>query len=250
MKKILACVLALSLMLLCVVAAAETTDVTGSWYLNVVETEGMQMEPGMLGMEVTMILNADGTVVLYSAFGEEGEEETGTWTQEGDIVTLKQEEAEDTVFALTEGQLVADMDGEKMIFGREKTEVEKYEAAPVDTDAALADFDGDWEISLIDFMGMQIPAEMAEGIVDMSQTNMSISNGVAVMSGTDAEGNPVSAEITGELADGVLTLKTVDEYENESVLPVALLEDGLLCLTEGDEESGMSIAIYYERVNG
>ena len=99
MKKLFAVVIALA-MLLSAAVVAEATDFTGMWYLNNMEMEGMTVSAAEFGMEMTFDLKEDGTVDAHQARGEETDDKQGTWTAEGDTVTITVD-GEAMEFALT-----------------------------------------------------------------------------------------------------------------------------------------------------
>ena len=83
MKKLVSLIIALAMLCLMVPAMAEETLPTGEWYLISVSAEGTQVDPAVFGMEMTLTLNEDGTCTMVS---EETEE--GTWTFEGNTLTI------------------------------------------------------------------------------------------------------------------------------------------------------------------
>lgn len=233
MKKLLTALLALALCALSFGALAEADDVTGEWYLNSVEAGGISMNPAMLGFEITITLNADGTA---AATAPEEEDAVGTWTRTGDTIAVEID-GDPMEFTLEEGMLVAfDEESEtKMIFGRERAVAVAFQPAPVRTDAALEEFDGTWNATMIDMMGMQLPVA-AMGL----EMSFVIEGGkVAVMQGSGEELNAETAE--GALVDGALVLTAEEDGAFESIT-LNLHEDG--SMSYAPDESG---TIYFER---
>ena len=60
MKKLLSVLLVL-IMLFAACAWAEGADLTGEWYLVEATMGGISINPAMLGMDMFLVLNADGT---------------------------------------------------------------------------------------------------------------------------------------------------------------------------------------------
>lgn len=115
-------------------AAAQT--VVGTWKVETVngmdpidamkETVGegmLELALGMLGVTeqqyreqlLVMTLNADGTATM-SAIGQDGG--SGTWTQNGDKVTVTDGDGESAVFTFENGKLSATIEGESMVLVR------------------------------------------------------------------------------------------------------------------------------------
>ena len=158
MKKILSLLLALAMMLGCV-AFAEGVDYVGTWVLTGAETDGVQMGPTTLaavGMDMKVVVNADGTVVLSMMGMEEG----GTWaaTENGIAITDSTETVE---IAYQNEMLLMNQSGVTMMLTREG-------AAPAIVEAegptALAGvdpvaFEGQWLLTTANFMGVEMSAE-------------------------------------------------------------------------------------------
>ena len=90
MKKLLSLLLVLAMMLGLTAFAEATVDYTGVWTLNRVETPGMTMDMSMLaqlGMNMTITINADGTMVMTTL----GVDENGTWAVTGTGISIADE---------------------------------------------------------------------------------------------------------------------------------------------------------------
>lgn len=235
MKKLISTVLALALCVLgC--AFAEALDVTGDWYLNVIESEGVQLDLSMLGMEMVITLNADGSAEM-SSFGEA---EGGTsWRMDGSNVIIT-DAAGDTLTACPEsGNMVIDdqESGVVMILGRERRELQGYVPAAVEDAPAMQDFEGIWNASIVDMMGMQLPMETLgmELVIEIVGEN-------AVVTHTEAGEEVVySAPLT--LAGSVLTVAAVDD---QMPMNLQLQQDGKLVCVE--ETEGLAMNMYFEKI--
>ena len=131
MKKLLS--LLLAFMLLGCTALAETTaaaDYVGTWVLTAVEMLGMQIDPATLGLDAFVELYEDGTCSLTML----EETQAGTWAVTENGITTTDAEGVVDSYTLTEGQLVAEQDGMKLIFTL---------YAPLGGLTA-ADFNGEW----------------------------------------------------------------------------------------------------------
>lgn len=229
MKKIVAILLALMLCLS--TALAENADVIGTWYLNTMVAEGMSMNPASLGIDMTMTLNEDKTATMDIA----GEVAEGQWAIENEkyAVTF---EGDPLAFVLQDGNLVADQEGVQMVFGREKEEVVAFVLGEAKTDATMADYNGTWNATLVDFLGMQM------NVADMDmRMQVTVADGkVTVLEGEGEEGT--TGEGTATVEDGALAIT----FEGDT-------EATLLQLHEGDvlawvtNTEGMSMSIYFEK---
>ncbi|MBE5804623.1 MAG: hypothetical protein E7316_08950 [Clostridiales bacterium] len=222
MKKIVAVLLALALCMS--VALAETVAVTGTWYLNQVSVDGTSMAPAALGMEMTMTLNEDNTASM-DAMGEVVE---GTWAMEGESVVITFE-GDPLAFTLVEGNLTAELSGATMTFGKERTEVEIFTAGEAKADAVMADYNGTWNATLVDMLGMQLP------MADMGTSmQLIVEDGkVTMISGED------SVEGVCTVENGVLVI--------EEDISIQLHEGDVLTMTL-DMSEDLSMTYYFEKV--
>ena len=236
MKKLLCALLTLAL--LCACAAAETADVTGTWYLNEVQTAALSLNPAMLGMEMTVTLNEDGTA---SANSNGSEETTGTWEMDGETVNVTIE-GDPLAMALDEnGNLVATETetGTVLVFGREKAEVEYFDPGTELTDVTMEDFDGKWNATIVNMSGIEMPVSDVGGEITIE---LSGGNGTVTESSAGSD-EPRAFEVAGELADGVLTLtESGSDEDTPASMTLKLYDSGVMAYAQG--EIGV---IYFEK---
>lgn len=234
-------VLVMALSLTC--AMAEADGVTGLWYLNIVEYEGVQLDPGAMGMEMTMTLNADGTAAMTANIVGEEEVTEGSWTQEGDTVTVTAD-GDPMVFTLSDGNLIGAMeDGSVMTFGLERVILESFAPAAPVADATLADFNGTWHSEYVDFSGMMTVPAGSMGV----DITLVILDGAISVSELGLEGEYLNYEITGEVSDGIMSAILGDE-ETGRELTLALLEDGMISDVGSGTDAEMYMITYFAPV--
>ena len=122
MKKILACLLVLVLALTCFVACGKkdgdkaAATVEGKYVISSMDGLGSSLEEYLAAVEMkaedfmTLELKADGAASLNMA-GEGGD---GTWTQDGDKITLTID-GDSMEFTLSGNELKGDFDGEGVV---------------------------------------------------------------------------------------------------------------------------------------
>ena len=236
MKKLL-CAL-LTLVLLCACAAAETADVTGSWYLNEIQTSVMTLNPAMLGMEMILTLNPDGTAVTTSTASAE---QTGTWEMDGETVNVTIADNPQALALDENGNLVGveAETGTTMVYGREKAEVEYFDPGTALTDVTVEDFDGTWKATLVNMTGVEMPITStgAEITIELANGSGTVTQ---LAAGSD---EPRTYAVTGELADGVLTITEADsDADTPASMALKLYDSGVMAYSEGN----MGV-IYFER---
>lgn len=212
-KKIVA--LLLCLLMLGSLAVAQTVDYTGVWYLVSVESSGVAFSPADVGMEMTVTLNADGTGTITTT-GEE--DKVAAWALDGDVLTITADE-QPLAFTLTaEGQLVAESEGTKMIFGREAAGPGFVPAAAIAA-PDMAAFNGTWTITTVDVGGMYVPfAAMAQaGLEDAS---------IVILDGSVTS---LGTQETATFADGKLEVASL--VEGMTGKSFSMFEDGTLSMT-------------------
>ncbi|MBQ8506788.1 MAG: hypothetical protein IJ466_05105 [Clostridia bacterium] len=232
MKKLISAVLALMLVLSALCGAmAEVVDVTGEWFLTAIKMGEAAMDPAGLGMEITMTLNADGSASLNAL----GVETAGSWAQEGEKYILTDEEGP-MEFTLVNGALesAADESGFVMVFEKEKAEAAP--AAAVRTGVSVEDFNGSWDATETEMLGMRVPVEMAGVFM-----NLNIENGHVTLTTVQGEESRVQ-EGEGTLLDDALVVGD----PNGSSMPLQLLDDGTMVLVQAAD--GLEIRMYFEKI--
>lgn len=211
MKKLLATLIALTMLVSAVVcgAVAETADITGEWYGSV------------FGMSMTMTLHEDGTYTMSMA-GEEAE--PGTWSFDGTTLTLDEGSEGESAFAYDGESLSASMEGMDFVFTREP--IATFEPAPARTDAALEEFSGSWNATTIGIMGMYLsPDVIGAGI------SLDIDGTTVVMTIIQEDSEPEAVTVEATFADGVLTVADPTSSEESSTFwTLSLLEDGTMSM--------------------
>nr|MBR4279431.1 hypothetical protein [Clostridia bacterium] len=143
MKKLSALLLALLLAAtLCFGAMAETVNYVGNWYLYMLQSGETVIDPGTMGMELTLVLNADYTCTLSDGSSSE----TGVWAEiEGGVAMTDASGATENLMYV-DGTLVLSSDGIDMIFAPG----EAAEYASVLANLTLADFNGTWVLEHVE----------------------------------------------------------------------------------------------------
>lgn len=222
----------------CVSVFAEGEDLTGSWYLNFVEEEGMQLDAGGLGTEMEIVLNEDGSAMLYSAVpGEEATEEKGKWSATDDGLIVVDSAGTEMPLTLDEdGYLAFDEDGTILFFGREKVEIEIFEPGAVVEDSTMKDFIGTWEATHFWSDG----SSFSYALLGMPST-LEITEEGAVLTEVLGEDMEFTTEYTCSFENGVLTL-TDEEYDETKTLVLydsGAIADGDIAEMTGAEDEDM-----------
>ena len=211
MKKLLATLLALTMLVSAVVcgAVAEAADIVGEWYGSV------------FGLTMTLTLQEDGTYTMSMA-GEEAE--PGTWSFDCTTLTLDEGSEGESAFAYDGESLSASMEGMDFVFTREP--IATFEPAPARTDAALEEFSGSWNATTIGIMGMYLsPDVIGAGI------SLDIDGTTVVMTIIQEDSEPEAVTVEATFADGVLTVADPTSTEESSTFwTLSLLEDGTMSM--------------------
>ena len=206
MKKILALILALCMMLSCTAFAED--DMTGDWFAD------------MFG-QLAILTIADDATYSMEVMGDSAE---GVWVLEGETLYLDKGTDVETALAYDADACTLSVDlGDEMmiVFGREMPVF--FTPAEARTDATVEEYAGSWAAAYVDFFGMLAPVEAAG--MDMTLT---IEGTTATMSLLALSDEPDVATIEGAFADGVLTLTipAESELEQDAVFTLKLLADG------------------------
>ena len=211
MKKIIAilvaAILTLSMSAGFVMAAEE--ELTGVWYAQSMESEGLTMDASTLasmGMNITVTLNEDGTAVVAMA----GQAMEGVWDEEGIDVNESK-----IPYQLVDGQLIVENGGSTLVLGREEPEALDTTLAPVVENPEISDFDGVWNPLTYVNMGFALPT-MIMGF-DIS---LDIKNGEVALT-----------EVHYDLADNFAETEKIEKN-----LTAQLNDDGTLFVSFDGEE--------------
>ena len=254
MKKLLCALLALAM--LCACAAAETVDVTGTWYLAESYAEELDLDFTQMGLKTTLTLQPDGTVdrdwqwefmdrVWEDEFGpdETTEEEPPAeirWKMDGDKVILTYENNETRELTLVDGNLeeIEEEFDTTQVYSREKPVLNYFDPGAPLTDVTLEDFDGTWNAAIINMGGWEVTAEefSLEMTVELSGGSGTITDSSAVLR------KPQIYAVNGELADGVLTITEADsDADTPAGMALQLYDSGVMVYFDGSD------TIYFER---
>lgn len=220
MKRLTSLVLALLLALTMMVGAfAETADVTGEWYGE------------LLGIQVTLTINADGTYKMDIA-GMDSEE--GVWekNEDGNLVMDKGTEGEGLV-TVTETGLSTEQDGMKIDFTREAPAADS-EGLDISTETTEEQLQGKWQATSVIMNGMSAPMSMVENdcIIEVKESNLYL---------RDLLGQTMLAEIPIPMTfmDGILIASLPTDENTTQMFVVAKLTDGTVLFELGQGDTAM-----------
>lgn len=245
MKKLLAMLLALAMMLGCT-AMAEAVDYTGVWVLTGAEFAGVQMGPVMLagmGLDMRMELAADGNVTLTTS----GEVETGAWAATANGVAIT-DELETLEFVYQGEMLLMEQQGAVLMLTREGAAPAVIEETTESAVLANVDplaFEGAWLLTSANAMGMDFAADQMGVYVAFV-----LAGGEGIYGESNAEGGvdqyPILYTVTEVEGTGtVLELLYAGEDVEEPVtlLVLTMLDDGRLVYVM--DQDGMTITYYF-----
>jgi predicted secreted protein len=152
-----ALIIALSMPCANALASPEPNDVIGSWHLIGVEVEGTPMNAAAIGMEATMVFRENNTALLDFIWEEEDIE--GTWAvSDGQIIVSV--DGTDVAFALINGTLSTEEDGNRLVFGRKETSA----------GAESVENESDWVYLHSDGLNKVLPGQLVCILLSENQT--------------------------------------------------------------------------------
>lgn len=246
MKKLFAMLLALTMLLGCTVFA-EAVDYTGVWVLTGMETEDMTMDMTLLsqlGMEMTMTVNADGTMFTTTM----GVTENGTWaaTDKGIAITDDEETIE---FVYVDDMLRLEEDGAAMMLTREGAApaVAAKEAAAVLAGVDPAAFEGTWTLTTVNFLGIEMPAAEMGMLMEFVLAGGS---GTVTLQEDEEAAETIPVVYVINEVEGVGTVMMVSAVnqetgEAEELMPLSMTSEDTLVFEV--EEEGLSMGYIFSR---
>lgn len=219
MKKLTALLLALCLGLMLIPAMAEENSVLGTWYLVSVKTSEAEVDPAAIGMQASVDINEDGTIVTTVAQSGKTQQESGTWTEaDGKITVVTENNTSEAV--IEDGLLVVTRPDVTMKFSRSQPENAQVTvpAAPVAVKAESAEaFAGTWSVTGGMVMGVYVPLDQLSAKMGLPTISFELTAENAKVSiGETVFDTPVVFE------DGAIKVRTGEQQ----VLTLQLTEDG------------------------
>lgn len=221
MKKLFAVIIAMAMLL----SAAAFAEITGTWNLSEAVMNGTSMSPADMGIQITIVLNEDNSAVMSSNISEDGDK-TGTWSLDGETLTITTDGEAPSTLTYADDKLVMDMGDEgSMVFTQGEVEA-PYVPAAANTAAAVEDFAGKWQAVKVGMEGKYFPAEMLNqafgGEYDPFTAEI---NGTSIKIAGFMFGSALP-ELPATFADGVLKI----EVEGQFSIACQLLEDGAMSM--------------------
>ena len=230
MKKLISLILALALCCMLVSAVADE-EITGAWYAKTIKAGDQEYDAAAMGLNMTITLNEDGT----ASSGES----TGTWTLEGDqiTVTIEGSPATGTVTADT---LTLEADGQTLIFTREAPEgITLADAVAAES---IEEFYGEYTLAYMDMDGTVVDVALFGGLYP----DLKLEEGVIEFVASSDEDLFAALYnvlgLQGEFADGVMNLKSTLEG-TEATGTIEKLEDGMIKVTLNSYDT--QVIFYY-----
>ena len=238
MKKLISLILILCMACMLIPAVADEA-VTGEWYLKSMKMGEQEYDAAAMGVNIVMTLSEDGS--LSMTMPDSPEPATGTWTLDGDQITIDVDETP-VSGTITAEAIELEQEGQVMVFTREApVAITVADAKPAES---AEDFYGQYTIAYV---------EMEGNLMDMS--SLGYSTGLIIGEGT-FEILPTNDEDMMALTIGMLAL-TPTEME-DGALKVAsatnpegvdgkieLLEDGMIKITANNLSSQSSMVFYF-----
>ncbi len=238
MRKMIALLAALCLVFTALPVLAEDTA-AGTWYLATISSNGVEVGASLAGLEITMVLNEDGTCVNTAVQNGKTMEEKATWT-EADGKILFEGETSKTEAVLTDGKLVLTRPEGTLTFTRTLEETAALQGganAPAAIQAESADaFAGTWTLSGGRFLGIDLPLEkLAESGISGFVFEVTAEKATLHMGG-----NTIESAVT--FADGAVQVKITDTQ----TLTLSLTEDGRM-ITEIPASQEQYMTLYFTK---
>lgn len=251
MKKLFALALVLILALSGMSALATEADMVGSWELTQAGMADMVFSAADLGLEMIIVLNADGTATLEMTTEGETETDDATWSMSGNVITVTDSLDQPEEFTYENGRLVLTEAESGLYMYLDKDGVLPADAAPsMDLSALMAeaetevvteevvdepvvetaqpataeDFIGTWELEGAYTSDIRLTA--AE--LGMEMTIVLNADSTALLSATAGEETEVDNNASWAMNEtgALLTDATGDSIQ-------LYLEDGLLVMDDG-----------------
>ncbi len=237
MKKLASLLLALVLCFSFAVAD-EAPAFLGEWFLNTVVYKSFPVNATYFGMSMSLVFEANGSAVTRLTGYDDI---PGTWTLDGETITVNSNGAIDTYTFDGESVTAASTDGMSMVYGRTPAVKPVYGEAAIKADAVPADFYGSWFCMASEAGGKQLPPVMAGMTLAMS---IDAYDAVCVFLVDEYNIGWVGG--TGAVENGQMVIDVTSAQEPTTVT-LRMYEDGVIAYDEG--EGGEKVTYYFQQTN-
>lgn len=243
MKKVVALILGLMMVMMCVSVFAEEQEPTESGAIDPTLVLG-DWYGETAGVVINIRLNEGGIAQCFVGSTESGEDLI--WSLDGDVVTVSDQDGSDPLSgSYADDKLpLRTEDGTEVLFTREKIEI--YTPAEVNTEAKVEDFNGTWKDAYASLAGLMVAVSDSTDLYVFDNGKITFAgeeNAMVDFFGSD----PV--ELTFE--NGTLSYHqalTTDEDPLVFVLDFTMLQDGLVCMSFDMDEDEDASFIYLTKV--
>ncbi|MBR2854872.1 MAG: hypothetical protein IKE81_11155 [Clostridia bacterium] len=224
MKKLISLILILCMACMLIPAMADT-DVTGTWYAS------------MMGIPMTMTLNADGTGTMISPV--QGGEAPAAWTMEGDKITITVNDSPATG-TVTADAITLEESGMEIVFTRDA--VEAITVGEIKAAESVDAFLGKWAVKYMETDGLIMDINALGSVMP----DVTIADGAITFVGSSEDDmfaamyNLLGLVYTFE--DGKLAITSSVDGANATG-SFELLDDGMIRMTLDSE--GNTLIFYY-----
>lgn len=239
MKKLISLFLILCMACMLIPAMAEDSA-AGTWYLAELTQEGKTVNPSTVGMSWTITLDANGNATSIMVMGDDNEEHTGTWTQDGANVTVTIDD-EPASFVFADGKLSISMGEEaQMVFTQEESAAAGITVADVNAGAAVEDFNGVWTPKYAGVSGMVVDASL----IGQELPGFTLKDGSLLFTGSSTISSAFGSNaLPMTYADGALSY-TLSAGSMSLSIKAEMLQDGMMAVTF---DVGMTLVLYMEK---
>lgn len=209
MKKLISLVLILCMACMLIPAMAEDS-VLGTWYLHELVQGETTVDPSIMGMTWSLEFKEDNTFVSSMSYGGDPEVNEGTWTQDGETISITVDGS--TLNVVFSGDTITMDQGDgKGVFTREEpaAQTETTASNPIQAESEDAFF-GSWTIGTVEAMGKRVHVDALSSLGLDLQITLNIEAGKATLAIT-MNGETKSFEAETSLVDGVLALTVAGE---------------------------------------
>ncbi len=237
MKKVIALVLSLMMLMACIGAVAEEEPEPENVEVVEEKTEPMTIDPELVlgdwygetsGVVINIRLKDDGTAECFVGDAETSDDLI--WSLNGNVITISSSDGSDPLSGpYTDETLpLASEDGMQVLFVREKIEV--YSPADPNLEATIEDFNGTWDGAYAYMSGAMVSMN------EVSDEHCTISEGKVVFAGEDSSMVTLFGTEPVELNfdHGTLSYKQELVTDEESIaitLSFWMLQDGVMSMS-------------------
>ncbi len=247
MKKLCSIFLTAILLLSSLPFAFAADEILGDWYAASLIMNGTETKMADFNTNIQYTFKDDGTVdISVSMMGGAPVITAANWKKNGSDYIMNTDAGDEITLKMEDGILKAyGVDGSISSFSRQSDGGKSYVPGEAKSDAAMADYNGEWKLAFVESAGSLLKAEFYGENPPFDLVAFTIADGKVTGSlGFDTLKKDFAVD--GFVEEGAFRFSAADTFGNTKEIKLVLLQDSYIRFTV--DTAGVAMSFYYQKV--